>query len=75
MIHLHEAIYALNASVASVRGEEAFDKNGNPVEYDLEAAKAKFAEAQDSEKTKKAAALEKLVALGLTPDDLKRILG
>lgn len=34
----HKAIYALNPSVVSVRGEDAFDIDGNPVVYDRAAA-------------------------------------
>jgi hypothetical protein len=36
----HKAIYALNPSVVSIRGEDAFDKDGNPVVYDRAAAEA-----------------------------------
>lgn len=36
----HKAIYALNPSVVYIRGEEAFDKNGNTVQYDREAVNA-----------------------------------
>jgi hypothetical protein len=36
----HKAIYALNPSVVSIRGEEAFDQNENPVVYDRAAAEA-----------------------------------
>jgi len=36
----HKAIYALNPSVVSIRGDEAFDVNGNLVEYDKNAVQA-----------------------------------
>lgn len=36
----HEAIFALNPSVVTIRGEDAFDQNENPVEYDRAAAEA-----------------------------------
>ena len=36
----HKAIYALNPLIVSIRGEEAFDQNNNPVEYDRAAAEA-----------------------------------
>jgi hypothetical protein len=36
----HNAIYALNPSVVTIRGEDAFDQNGNPVVYDRAAAEA-----------------------------------
>ena len=40
MINLHEAILKLNPSVVSIRGDEAFDAEGNSVVYDKDAAKA-----------------------------------
>ncbi|QRV71446.1 hypothetical protein MEP301_gp18 [Methylophilales phage MEP301] len=40
MINLHEAILKLNPSVVSIRGDEAFDAEGNSVIYDKDAAKA-----------------------------------
>jgi len=36
----HEAIYALNSSVVTIRGDEAFDAAGNPVAYDEAAVQA-----------------------------------
>ena len=30
----HEAIYATHPSVVTIRGDEAFDADGNPVAYD-----------------------------------------
>ena len=44
MITLHEAIYALNPQVVTIRGEEAFDKDDKPVAYDKAAAQAKLAQ-------------------------------
>lgn len=35
-----KAIRALNPSVVTIRGEDAFDQNDNPVEYDRAAAEA-----------------------------------
>ena len=40
MINVHEAILKLNPSVVTIRGDEAFDAEGNPVVYDKDAAKA-----------------------------------
>ena len=40
MINIHEAILKLNPSVVTIRGDEAFDAEGNPVVYDKDAAKA-----------------------------------
>jgi hypothetical protein len=33
----HEAIYKLNPSVTTIRGDVAYDKDGNIVEYDMAA--------------------------------------
>ena len=40
MIELHNAIRYLNPSVVTIRGEEAFDKDGNEVTYDKVAVQA-----------------------------------
>lgn len=40
MIKLHEAIRFLNPNVAIIRGEDAFDINDNPVQYDKTAVEA-----------------------------------
>ena len=76
MIYLHDAIYALNSSVVVIRGEKAFDKDDNLVEYDLSAAESKLIEMQAEEEAKvqaaidtKNAALNKLMALGLTEEE------
>jgi len=36
----HEAIYATHPSVVTIRGDDAFDANGNPVTYDEAAVQA-----------------------------------
>ena len=82
MINLHEAIFALNSSIAVIRGDVAYDIDGNEVSYDKSAAEAKLAELQAAETAKetaqataKASALTKLTALGLTQDQVKALLG
>jgi len=35
-----DAIYQLNPTIVAMRGDEAFDADGNPVSYDLAAAEA-----------------------------------
>jgi len=77
MSYLHDAIYALNPSVVSIRQETALDLNGNEVVYDKNAAEAKATELQAAEQAAeqtaaqaKTAALAKLTALGLTTADL-----
>jgi hypothetical protein len=82
MITLFDAILKINPSIVTLRGEEAFDINGNPVEYDMAQAQAKLAELQAEETAKeqaqaqaKASALAKLTALGLTLDEVKALIG
>jgi multidrug resistance efflux pump len=79
---IHNAILALNPTIAVIRGEEAFDIDGNPVEYDMAQAEAKLAEMQAEELAKqeaqvsaKQSAMAKLSALGLTEDEVKSLLG
>jgi hypothetical protein len=36
----HDAIYATHLSVVTIRGDDAFDANGNPVTYDETAVQA-----------------------------------
>ena len=39
-MRLHDAIIKLNPSVVTIRGDVAFDANGNEVSYDLSAAES-----------------------------------
>jgi len=82
MITLHDAIYALNPSVVTIRGDVAYDKNEQVVQYDLAAAQAKLAELQAAEVkaeqaaiAAKASALAKLTALGLTQAEVTALIG
>ena len=82
MITLHNAIYALNPSVVTIRGDVAYDKNEQVVAYDKAAAEAKLVELQAAEaqaeqdaKDAKASALAKLTALGLTQAEVTALLG
>ena len=82
MITLHEAIFALNSNIKVIRGDIAYDQEGNEVAYDKSAAEAKLAEMQSEETAKqqaevaaKESALSKLTALGLTADEVKVLLG
>jgi hypothetical protein len=81
MIFLHDAIIALNPSIVTIRGEDAYDANEQPVQYDMAQAQAKLLELQTAEaqaeqasKDAKASALAKLTALGLTQDEVKALL-
>lgn len=42
----HSAIFILYPQVVTVRNDEAFDADGNKVDYDLEAVKAEVAKQQ-----------------------------
>jgi hypothetical protein len=82
MIDIYQAIYALNSSIVTIRGNVAYDKDEKVVAYDATAAQVKLAELQAAEtvqeQTKeatKASALAKLTALGLTADEIKALLG
>mgnify|MGYP003704852619 CR=1 FL=1 len=82
MANLHQAIFTLNPSIVTIRGEDAYDKNEQPVQYDMAQAQAKLVELQAQEvkteqaaKNAKASALAKLAALGLTESEVKALLG
>ena len=79
---LHDAIYILNPEVKSIIQNVAYDKDGQIVQYDLDAAQTKLTELQAAEEaaeqaqaTAKASALAKLTALGLTADEIKALVG
>lgn len=76
-MRLPDAIYELYPNIKSMVGDDAFDADGNPVQYDKALAEAKFAEmqadreaAQQALEANKASALSKLAALGLTADEI-----
>jgi hypothetical protein len=82
MATLHDAIYALNPSVVTIRGDIAYDKDEQVVQYDMAETQVKLAELQAQEtqaeqaaKDAKASALAKLTALGLTQDEVKALIG
>jgi hypothetical protein len=82
MINIHQAIYALNSAIVTIRGDIAYDEQGNEIPYDKSAAEAKLIEMQaaeiakqEAEVTAKESALAKLTALGLTADEVKALLG
>jgi len=82
MINIHDAIYALNSSIITIRGDIAYDANEQEVSYDISQAEAKLAELQAQAQAdaqavidKKASALAKLAAFGLTQDEVKALVG
>lgn len=68
-MNLHEAIYQLNPTVVTIRGDVAYDVEENVVEYDRAAAEAKALELQAEASAAKQSALNKLMALGLTEEE------
>ena len=82
MITLHDAIFALNSSIVTIRGDVAYDADENIVEYNMAQAEAKLTEMQAEELAKqeaqitaKQSAMAKLAKLGLTEDEVKALLG
>ena len=75
MINLGQAIIKLYPQVTVIRGDTAYDADGNEVSYDLQAVTAQAqADAQAVIDTK-ASALAKLTALGLSEDEVKALVG
>jgi hypothetical protein len=81
MITLHTAIYALNPSVVTIRGDVAYTQDEQEVAYDKDAAQAKLVEleaaevaAQEAQVSAKASALAKLAKLGLNADEVKALI-
>jgi hypothetical protein len=75
MIDTKYAISALNTNVAVIRGDIAYDADGNEVAYDLAAVKAYVDAYAQAAIDTKASALAKLAALGLTQDEVKALVG
>ena len=82
MLNIHNAIFALNPSIVTIRGDIAYDKDEQVVQYDMAEAESKLVELQAQEsqaeqtaKDAKISALAKLAALGLTQDEVKALVG
>ena len=58
MMYFASAIHAFHPNVVRIVGEEAFDADGNPVEYDRTAVKAKAAQMQAQQSRASAYAAE-----------------
>ena len=70
MITLHEAIYTLNPTIVTIRGDVAYDANEQEVVYDMAQAETKLAEMQAKELKDKALEesrqeVAKLIVLGI----------
>jgi len=77
-----QAIVFLNPQVTVIRGDVAYDADGNEVSYDITAVNAKIAQdeadktaQEEAQASTKASALAKLAALGLTQDEVKSLVG
>lgn len=70
-----QAIYKLNPQIAIIRGDVAYDKDGNEVAYDLEAVTAQAEADAQAVIDVRESALAKLAALGLTQDEVKALVG
>lgn len=75
-MNLADAIFSLNPTVVTIRGDVAYDAEENVVEYDRAAAEAKLVEMQETQEATRQAqtaakqsALNKLMALGLTEEE------
>ena len=68
-------IYKLYPNVVRTVGDVAYDADGNEVTYDLAAVIAQSETDAQTQEDAKQAAQTKLAKLGLTPDDLKALLG
>jgi hypothetical protein len=75
-MNIVDAIYQLNPTVVTIRGDVAYDAEENVVEYDRAAAEAKLVEMQEAKEAAiqaqaaaKQSALNKLMALGLTEEE------
>lgn len=76
MILIQQAILALDPKIVTIRNDVAYDAQDNIVEYDKDAAQAKFEQMKAEEissrqarEQAKQAALNKLMALGLTEEE------
>jgi len=69
------AVFALYPQAVNIIEDAVYDADGNEVEYDLEAVEAKAEADAQAAIDAKAVAEAKLAKLGLTPDDLKALLG
>jgi len=75
MINLGQAIIKLYPQVTVIRGDTAYDADGNEVAYDLQAVTAQAQTDAQAIIDTKASALAKLAALGLTEDEVKALVG
>jgi hypothetical protein len=74
-LNIFQALQKLYPQVITLRGDIAYDVNGNEVAYDLQAVTAQAQTDAQAIIDIKASALAKLAALGLTQDEVKALVG
>lgn len=79
---LHDAIRTLNPAIVTIRGDVAYDKDEQIVQYDMAQAQTKLVELQAAEEqakqeaiAHKESAIAKLAAIGLTETEIKALVG
>ena len=75
MSNIFQAITELYPQVTTLRGDIAYDADGNEVAYDLQAVTAQAQADAQAVIDIKVSALAKLAALGLTQDEVKALVG
>jgi hypothetical protein len=75
MMNLFEMVIKFYPQVTTMRGNIAYDADGNEVAYDLQAVTAQAESDAQAIIDTKASALAKLAALGLTQDEVKALIG
>jgi len=77
-----QALFKLYPQIAVLRGDAAYDEDGNEVAYDLQAVTAQakadaqaIINAEQAKITAKQSALAKLAKLGLTENEVKALIG
>jgi hypothetical protein len=70
-----QSIYKLYPQVVVIRGEKAYDADGNEIAYDLDAVNQQAQADAQAVLNIKQSAMAKLAKLGLTEDEVKAMLG
>jgi hypothetical protein len=73
--NIHQAIIKLYPQATVIRGDIAYDVNGNEIAYDLQAVNAQAEADEQAVIDTRTSALAKLAALGLTQDEVKALVG
>lgn len=73
-LNIFQALQKLYPQVITLRGDIAYDDNGNEVAYDLQAVTAQAQANAQAIIDTKVSALAKLATLGLTQDEVKALV-